>query len=318
MSIVRHAVPLALGASLLLSGCGAFSDDVEVDQTRITASFYPLAYAAERVAGDHFEVINLTQPGVEPHDLELSVRQTAQVADARLVVYSTGIQSAVDKAVEQNAAGDVLDAAEVITLREYGAEHDHGDEHGDEEHDHEHHEGHDHDHGEHDPHFWLDPLLMADFADAIADRLADIDPDHAADYTANAEAFRTELEQLDAAYADGLANCQRHLVVVNHDAFGYLARYGLEFESITGLSPGAEPTASEKARIQDLIRAEGLTTVFSETLASKKSAESMAADLGITTGVLDPIEGPGDANSSDDYVSLMEKNLEALKEANAC
>src|SRR3546814_17575199 len=91
-------------------------------QTRITTAFYPLEYAAERVAGDHFDVVNLTGPGTEPHDLELSVKQTGQVSDARLVIFQKGFQPAVDKAVEQNASGDTLDASEVVELRGYSEE----------------------------------------------------------------------------------------------------------------------------------------------------------------------------------------------------
>ncbi|NYG60696.1 zinc transport system substrate-binding protein [Nocardioides daedukensis] len=314
LPVTRYVVPALVSASLFLAGCGALSGDGgDVNQTRITTAFYPLEYAAERVAGSHFDVVNLTGPGTEPHDLELSVKQTGQVADARLVIFQKGFQPAVDKAVEQNANGDMLNASEVVELRGHSEEEDAG--HEDEGHED---EGHDHDHGEDDPHFWLDPLKMADFSDEIAKSLAEIDPDHEADFTANAADFRTELEALDKEYADGLANCERTTVVVNHDAFGYLSRYGLKFESITGLSPGAEPTATERARLQELIREKGLTTVFSETLDSKKAAESLAGDLKINASVLDPIEGLGDSTSKENYLSLMTKNLESLKQANEC
>lgn len=146
----------------------------------------------------------------------------------------------------------------------------------------------------------------------------DIDDEHADEYAANAAEFRTELEALDKAYADGLASCARDTVVVNHDAFGYQARYGLHFESITGLSPGAEPTAQTRAEIQDLIEREGITTVFAEALGSSKTADTVAADLDITSDTLDPIEGLSDKTSQEDYLSLMRANLEALKKANGC
>ncbi|KRF10864.1 metal ABC transporter substrate-binding protein [Nocardioides sp. Soil796] len=303
----RFAVPLVVSASLFLAGCGALSGDGDVDEQKVSAAFYPLAYAAERVAGDHFEVENLVQAGREPHDVELSVRQTGDVADAGLVIFETGFQPAVDDAVEQNAEGETLDAAKVIDLHENGE-----DAHAHEE------EGHDHEHGDHDPHFWLDPLLMADLADAIADKLSGIDPDHEDEFTANAAAFRAELETLDKAYADGLADCKVDTVVVNHEAFGYLSRYGLHFEAITGLSPGAEPIPGERAKLEKLIRDEHLTTVFSEALGSKKSADSLADDLGVETAVLDPIEGLSDQTSDENYLSLMENNLTALKKANGC
>jgi zinc transport system substrate-binding protein len=177
------------------------------------------------------------------------------------------------------------------------------------------HEGHDHDGP--DPHFWLDPLLVADLGDAVADRLGEIDPDHREDYLANAAELRGELKQLDAAYAAGLADCERDTVVVSHDAFGYLERYGLHLEPIAGLSPGAEPTPAHLARLQELAVEEGITTVFAETLGSHKMADALAGDLGLRTLTLDPIEGV-DTDGSEDYVSLMRSNLENLEVANGC
>ncbi|WP_067432743.1 metal ABC transporter substrate-binding protein [Nocardioides jensenii] len=320
LPVTRFAVPLALSASLFLAGCGALSGEGDVDEQKVSAAFYPLAYAAERVAGDHFEVENLVQAGREPHDVELSVRQTGDVAQAGLVIFETGFQPAVDEAVEQNAEGETLDAAEVIDLHQNGeddADQHEGDEHAEDEHADEH-EGHDHEQGENDPHFWLDPLLMADLADAIADKLSGIDPDHKDEFTANAADFRAELEALDKAYASGLSSCERDTVVVNHEAFGYLSRYGLHFEAITGLSPGAEPTPGDRARLERLVRADGLTTVFSEALGSKKAAEALAADVGVEAAVLDPIEGLSDLTKNENYLSLMKNNLTALKKANGC
>jgi zinc transport system substrate-binding protein len=106
-------------------------------------------------------------------------------------------------------------------------------------------------------------------------------------------------------------------VVVSHDAFGYLERFGITLEPIAGLSPDAEPSPAELARLQDLIREEELTTVFAETLGSSKMADSLAGDLGLETQTLDPIEGVA-ADSDDDYMTLMRRNLENLRSANGC
>lgn len=159
---------------------------------------------------------------------------------------------------------------------------------------------------------------MADLGDAVADQLAELDPDAAAAYEDNAAALRGELEALDQEYADGLAACERTTTVVSHEAFSYLARYGLRFEAIAGLSPDAEPTPADLARLQALITEDGITTVFSERLASSKMADSLAADLGLRTAVLDPVEGLSDETADDDYLSLMAQNLDALRKANGC
>jgi len=107
-------------------------------------------------------------------------------------------------------------------------------------------------------------------------------------------------------------------VVVSHDAFSYLERFGLHIEGIAGLSPEAEPTPADLARLQDLIGSEGITTVFSERLVSQRLSQTLADDMGITTAVLDPIEGLSDETSDEDYLSLMRENLSALELANGC
>jgi zinc transport system substrate-binding protein len=305
---LRSSASLVAGA-LALSGCGALGEDSAGtdDGVQVVAAFYPLQYVSERVAGDHAEVENLTQPGGEPHDLELTPRETGAIVDADLVVFETGFQPTVDDSVASNATGEVLDVADAVDLLET------------EEHEEAHAEGEEgHDHGDVDPHFWQDPVRMADLGDAVAERLGEVDPDHADDYTANAADLRADLEELDAAYEEGLATCERSTVVVSHDAFSYLTKYGLDMEPINGLSPDAEPTPADRARLQDLIREDGITTVFSERLGTERLANAVAEDAGVTTAVLDPIEGLGDETADDDYLSLMSANLEQLMEANGC
>ena len=299
-----------LGLALALTGCSAFSDDGAGpgSSPRVVAAFYPLEFVTERVAGDLAEVDTLAQPGVEPHDLEITIKETALIADASLVVYEKDFQPAVDEAVDQNAEGETLDVSGPADLVTFESEHAHDE--GEDDH------GHDHDGL--DPHFWQDPLRLADVADAIADSLAEIDPDHADEYAANAAELRGDLERLDAEFTDGLANCERETIVVSHDAFGYLSRYGIHVAPIAGLSPEAEPTPSDLAELHELIEHDGVTTVFSETLAPPALSETLAEDAGVATEILDPIEGLTDDTADEDYVSLMERNLAVLQKANGC
>jgi zinc transport system substrate-binding protein len=106
--------------------------------------------------------------------------------------------------------------------------------------------------------------------------------------------------------------------VVSHEAFGYLAKYGLRLEAVAGLSPDAEPTPAGLARLQELIGTDGITTVFSERLGSPRVTASLARDTGVASAVLDPIEGLSDQTPGADYLSLMRENLRALEEANGC
>ncbi|KRB77385.1 hypothetical protein ASE01_11745 [Nocardioides sp. Root190] len=312
---------VSLSALALLApafaACSAFSegggDTTSGNGVSVAAAFYPLAWVVEEVAeGTGTEVELLTSPGAEPHDLELTVKQTAVVVDADLVLYESGFQPAVDDTVAQNAEGATLDAAGIVDLipvEESAEEHE---EHADEEgHDH------DHDHGGLDPHFWQDPLRMAALADAVAGELGALDEENADTYDENAAALRTDLEALDAEYAAGLTDCERDTIVVSHDAFGYLEKYGVHLASIVGLSPDAEPTGAVLGELQELIGEEGITTVFSEPL-EPALGEGLATDLGLTNGTLDPIEGLSDATSGEDYLSLMTSNLAAIQTANGC
>ncbi len=307
-------VVAAVSAAALVSGCGALADEGTGGGREVVASFYPLAWVTERVAGDDWTVTNLTTPGGEPHDLELGIGATADVADADLVVYLAGFQPAVDEAVGTTAEGATLDAADVVELQPVAdhSEDDHSED------SHAEGEGDAHGHGDEDPHFWLDPLRMAALGEGVADRLAELDPENADTYRENAEALAGDLARLDQDYTAALAGCQRDLVVVSHDAFGYLTRYGLHFAPINGLSPDAEPSPATVAELADVIEDEGVTTVFSERLASPAMAETLASDLDVATGVLDPIEGLTDETTDQDYLSLMQDNLRALQGANGC
>jgi zinc transport system substrate-binding protein len=314
MILMRIVVALLLPVAL--AGCAAFSDEApgSADGVRVATAFYPLQYVAQRVAGDLATVENLTQPGSEPHDLELTVAETAAIADADLVIHAADFQPGVDDAIAQNGTGEVIDAAATVGLEpfdEVGHEHT-AEDHAAEE------SGEDHEHGDLDPHFWQDPLRMAELADVVAAELGSIDPGHADTYDANADELRADLESLDASFARALASCERTTVVVSHDAFGYLGKYGLRMEPIAGLSPEAEPTPADLARLQDLIRDEAITTVFSERLVSPRLSQTLADDLGIATAVLDPVEGLSDETADEDYLSLMRENLRALERANGC
>jgi len=295
------AVPL-----LALAGCSsAPGDDAAV---QVLASFYPLQMVAEQVGGDRVEVRSLTPPGAEPHDVELSPAQVAALGTAQLVVHQSGFQAAVDDAIAQTRPEHVVDAAAQADLAS-------ADTHDEDEHD----EGaeDDHDHDGLDPHFWLDPTRLPAVADAVADALTEIDPAGADTYRANAEELGTRLAELDADYTAGLATCERRVVVTSHEAFGYLAhRYDLEQVGISGIDPETEPSPARLREVGALVADEGVTTIFFETLVSPKVAQTLAADLGVTTAVLDPIEGLTD--DSQDYFSIAAANLEALRVALSC
>jgi zinc transport system substrate-binding protein len=296
----------------------------EAAELTIVAAAYPFQFVAERVVGQHGKVTSLTQPGAEPHDVELTPQQTAEVIEADLVVYEKTFQAAVDEAVAQRDKDNTLDTATVVPLQDLGTEDEHeGEAHAEGEE----HAGEEHAEGEEepaeennlDPHVWLDPTNMVTIGNAIAEKLGAIDPDRAADYAANAKALETELNILDQEYTAGLEDCERTEFITSHEAFGYLAkRYGLTQIGISGLSPEAEPSPARIAEVQAKAKEHGITTIFYETLVSPDVAKSIAGDLGLKTDVLDPVEGITGDSRGTDYVAVMKSNLTALTAANGC
>jgi zinc transport system substrate-binding protein len=308
---------LALGCLLALTataGCASARPATRPPrgsgQLAIVTAFYPLQFVAQRVAGDHAAVSNLTQPGAEPHDLELTPRQVASVTTASLVIYERGFQPAVDEAVVQSENPEVIDTTTTVPLRPLSGSDDdlgHGEEPGGA------------DHGALDPHVWLDPMAVSRIARAVEGQLVIIDPAHAADYARNTRMLDQDLRKLDRAFRTGLRHCVRTEFITTHAAFGYLAeRYRLTQIGISGLSPDSEPSPARIAAVQRVAQEHRLTTIFSETLASPALAEAIAGDLGLRTDVLDPIEGVTDQSRGSDYISIMESNLTALRKAGGC
>lgn len=293
----RLLVLPAIAAALLLSACGGSTGAADQSgKTSVVAAFYPLHYAAQAVGGDSVEVTTLTEPGIEPHDLELTAAQVAQISEADVVLYIKGFQPAVDEAVEQQAGDRAIDLASGLSRLE----------------------GHE-DEGEAlDPHVWLNPQNMAAIGQTIATRLAEVDPESATTTAANAATLSDSMATLDSEYSTGLAACERTDMVVSHEAFGYLAAaYGLTQVGISGLSPEAEPSPARMREVADLVSREGITTIYYETLVDPKVAQTIADETGASAAVLDPLEGLA-ADSTADYVSVMQQNLATLKTGQGC
>jgi zinc transport system substrate-binding protein len=288
---MQTRIVLTLIVLATLAGCGGSGSEetAGTNETNVVAAFYPLAFAAHEIGGDGVSVTNLTPPGVEPHDLELSAGDIQTIAEADVVLYlGSGFQSGLEKAIDSTSANavDLLTAVDT-------------------------HEGDEDEHGV-DPHVWLDPIRYA----AIAERIGE-----ALDQPTEARAFADRLRALDREFRRGLASCDHHEIVTSHAAFGYLAeRYGLKQVAITGLSPEAEPTPRDLEQVVDEVRAVGATTVFFERLLSPRLAETVAREVGAKTAVLDPIEGltEKEAAAGEDYFSVMRENLAALRKGLGC
>lgn len=316
MKIPRVALPLSL-AALVLAGC-ATSSDVASDRPQVVASFYPLQFVAERVAGPDADVVNLTSPGAEPHDLELTAKQVATLSKADAVIYVAGLQTAVDDVIAETTGPTTIDVADLVKALPAEEEEEHARE-GESEQADEHEDEDEHEHQGVDPHLWLNPMNLTKAATAVANTLATADPAHRAAYDERADALIGDLTKLDADFRAGLATCERRTIVTAHAAFAYLAHaYDLEQVPIAGLDPSHEPTAADLARIAAAVKAEGVTTVFTERLVSPAIADTVAREAGARTAVLDPIEGLARSTADESYLTLMRQNLAVIRTANGC
>jgi zinc transport system substrate-binding protein len=275
--VVQTRIVLTLIAATTLAGCGGSSG---AEGTNVVAAFYPLAFAAQQIGGDGIHVHNLTPPGVEPHDLELSGSDIRTIADAKLVLYlGGGFQPALEDAIDSTSANgvDLLAAGETK-----------------------------------DPHVWLDPVRYAAIATRIGEELGRR-PD-AERFAAKLRALDGEFRRgLSRCERDEIVTSHAAFGYLAE-------RYGLKQVAITGIAPEAEPTPRELENVVRQVRAVGATTVFFETLVSPRLAETVAREVGAKTAVLDPLEGLTQKESAagEDYFSVMRENLAALRKALGC
>ena len=351
---------VALGATLMLaagmSACSALKGESSSDASAphtiapgktltVSTSFYPIQYLAESIGGKLVKVSTVTPSNVEPHDFELSGKETAELGKADIIAYVPGFQPSLDKAVKEVGSGptvvDLSKPANLVHHEGVEEEHEHGeeaadstsatasaattaqagetehDEHGEHSHDeHGHAEGDQGHDGNLDPHFWLDPDRMIKVAEALEASFAQIDPANANDYKAGLDKLKTALTGVDNQYKQGLTSCQHKTFITSHAAFGYMAeRYGLTQASISGIDPETEPSPAEMANIKSVVEKTGVKTIFTEELVSDAPAKAIAAETGAETSVLSPLESKPERG---DYTDAMTTNLERLKSAMVC
>lgn len=321
----------------------------------VYTTFFPVQDLTSRIVGDKMEVKTIISGNQEPHDFELNTQDMAKIADADLVIYNgAGMESFIDALKESADDQDrFLDLSQGLTLLE-GADHDHdhdghdhdADDHDADDHDHEtdaqdaeehdadahdhehdadaedHHDedGHDHghDHGGVNPHTWLSIKNAEVELDTIYQKVAAMDPDNEAYYRENLDRVLADFQALDKRFEDAIAQvpAERRVFVTSHAAFNYLAHdYGLKQVAVTGISPEDEPTAAQLATISDFMKSNGVDTIFFEGAATPKVAETLAASANAKTATLYTMESLSEDEAKLGYLTLMERNLDALMES---
>lgn len=249
----------------------------------VIATIFPIAQIAGAVGGSDIELEIATPYGTEPHEYEPTPSKIARFSKADLLLTIGGD---IDPWSSDLSPDSV--ATEIVSLQNG------------------------------DPHVWLDAEKVSLIAENYAKLFIALNPSKESNYLKNLVAFKAELANIDDAYESGLASCTHRDLIVAHDAYEYLAaRYGLTTHAITGLSPEDEPSPQTIADLITLVKATGLTTVFTEALLPPELSATIASESGAQLAVLSPIENI-EEGSTDTYLSLMRFNLDALRKALNC
>lgn len=266
--------------------------DLKNKKIQVSASFYPLYFFSSQIGGDKAEVKNITPPGVEPHDYDPSLQDIVRIESSNILILNGGFEKWGNK-IKNNLKS--TNVRVIITGEGLFAKND--------------------------PHFWLNPRLAKKEVEKITQGFIAIDPANGSYYKNNKKQLDYKLDQLDAKYKKGLANCMSRDMITSHAAFTYLAdAYGLNQLPISGLSPDEEPSAMWLARVVDFAKKNKVKYIFFEKLVSPKISQTIAQEVGAKTLALDPIEGllDDDIKQGKNYFTIMETNLHALRTALQC
>jgi zinc transport system substrate-binding protein len=327
------------GALLLmiptLAACGNASSTSSDDALVVSAALYPIAEIVQRVGGDSVEVVNLTPPGTDAHDVELTAKQMQKLEESDAVFFfgdnfQPGTQKAIT-ALSGVTSVDLFDSVELLdaAIGEFKAEERHSeDEHADEDHADEKPVEDEHNHGEHDPHVWLDPANMIAMTKAVVSTLSTLQPESASAFADNGETYIAELtevgELLDAEIGipDGktASRCDDVNLYTAHQGFTYLAhRAGLTLVPIGGINPDEQVSAQYLESLATDLKGKHVT-IFYESLITSSATKALADSLNVTTDVLNGVEGLSNEDIANGitYISAQRDNIQRIAKALRC
>lgn len=303
-------VLLGLIGSMII-GCGQSNDKnaVKNEETKpsITVSIFPLKEFAEEIAGDKVDINCLVPNNMEPHDYEPKTKDFEKLINSDAFIYNgLGLEEWVEKVNEVIKNEDVLIVDSSKNVDSITIE----DENHEEEHNHDNEEEHDHEHGAIDPHSWLSLKEAQVQSEAIKDTLIEIDPENKSYYEQNYNEFKQKLDDLYNKYNEKFQTLQNKNFITGHAAFGYLCRdFGLEQKSVENVFGEGEPTPKQLENLVNFCKENNITTIFSESLASPKVSETLAAEVGAKVIPIYTLESQEDNKS---YLEAMEYNLNQI------
>lgn len=313
MNLFKKIIPFM---ALFLAACGTSNtEEGTTDSLDVVTTFYPMYNFTENIVGTNGNVTALLGAGQDTHSYEPTPKDMAAIAEADVFVYSSEyMETWVPAVLETLSDSDVtvINASEGIAFYEDN-DTDHGHDHDDEE---EHHEDDGHNHAV-DPHVWLDPVYAKQMVETISTAIQSVDSENKTTYQENTAAYVEQLEALDVEFQTAFQSADNRVFVVQHAAFGYLARrYNLTEVSISALTSNQEVSPAKLAEIGNFIKENDVEVIYYQDSGNNDLAATLAKETGIELGVLSAVEGitKSDQEAGIDYLTIMHNNLEALKQ----
>ena len=319
---------LTLALTLSLAACAAPGEKADDGKIQIVATLFPYYDFARAIAGDRADVTLLLSPGREAHSFEPTPLDAVTISEADVFLYNGGegeywVEEMLDAAGEHIAVKarmmDYVDAlGEEFSEGMQGAD-EHGHDHDHDDHDHDHEEDeHDSDEIEYDEHIWTSPKNAAILCRAVCDAICKADPANEDFYRANCDDYCAQIEALDARFADLCESAPRKLLVFA-DRFPMLyfcREYGLDYRAaFHGCSGDTEPSLATIKFLIDKVEDEDIPVVYTIDFGTKKVAGVVSECTGAAIETLYSMQtvSRADFDAGETYLTLMERNFEALR-----
>lgn len=273
--------------SISLTGC-----QKNADENTIYTSCYASYDFTKRIVGDLYKVENLVPAGSEPHDFEPTAKDVAGLQTCKaLFINGIGLEHWADDLPESINEKKQVITKDINILKVENVD---------------------------DPHVWLSVKNAIKELENIKDIMTSLDKEHAEVFEDNFNKEKTKFEALDVKYTQEIAALSNRYLVVSHAAFGYLCdAYNLNQIYVSGLTPDDEPTSKDLENIIKQVQDYNITTIFYEELVSPEISKKIADETGVKTETLNPLESLEEEDlQTEDYISIMESNLEKIKTAN--
>ena len=299
LNIYRLIIILTVLA-LALTACGgkAASPSGTAGSVVLTSTTF-LADITRNVAGERVEVESLLPVGADPHSYQPTPQDVTKIVQSKLLIINGAEYEHFLEPLLENAGGE---REVIVASAGLSPEKDPQSEHGV------------------DPHLWLDPNNVLVYVENIREALTHFDPDGAALYKSNADAYVAQLKDLDIWISEQVSQIppEKRLLVTNHEALGYFAdRYGFTVIGaiLPGVSSDASASAGQMSALIDQIKASGVPALFLDEVENPALAQQIADETGVKVVEDLHLESLTDGPPAGTYIDMMKHNVTRIIEA---